>query len=246
MRRVEIFADGADLEHIRVLALDPMIRGFTTNPTLIRKAGVANYETFARAALDVTGRRPISFEVFSDELEEMRAQARAIASWGPAVNVKIPITNTKGVPTAALVADLTADGIAVNVTAMFTRRHVESILEAVRPDARLILSVFAGRIADAGHDPVPPMREAVAMAAGYPRARVLWASPREVLNVVQADEIGCHIITLTPDLIAKLRGIGKDLDSVSLETVRMFHDDAKSAGYTIATDDVAAQLRAAS
>lgn len=234
-KTLKIFADGADLEHIAKLAQDPTIQGFTTNPTLIRKAGVTDYEAFARDALKIVTDRPISFEVFADEIEEMRAQAGVIATWGANVNVKIPITNTKGESTAALIGDLTKDGVTVNVTAMFTKAHLQAVLDACGTDAKLILSVFAGRIADAGVDPLPIMREAVSMAAAYPNAEVLWASPREVLNAVQADEIGCQIITLTPDLIAKLKTIGKDLDAFSLDTVKMFYNDASAAGFSIAT-----------
>lgn len=232
---LKVFADGADLEHIRQLAQDATVQGFTTNPTLIRKAGVTNYEAFARDALKIVTDRPISFEVFADEIEEMRTQAQVIATWGENVNVKIPITNTKGESTAKLIGDLTRGGITVNVTAMFTEAHVKSILDSCNADAKLILSVFAGRIADAGVDPLPIMRDAVAMAKPYPNAEVLWASPREVLNAVQADEIGCQIITLTPDLIAKLKTIGKDLDAFSLDTVKMFYNDATAAGFSIKT-----------
>lgn len=230
---IKLFADGADADAIRALAADPAIKGFTTNPTLMRKAGVADYETFAREILNIVTDRPISFEVFADEFDDMERQARKIATWGPNVNVKVPVTNTKGESAAPLVARLSGDGVVCNVTAMFSLDQVRAITDAFADGSSGILSVFAGRIADTGRDPVPHMREAVAIAAEKPGLEVLWASPRELLNVFHADESGCHIITVTPDLLAKLADVNKDLDQFSRETVDMFYRDAQAAGYDI-------------
>ena len=232
---IKIFADGADLDGIREMYADPMIKGFTTNPTLMRKAGVSDYKAFALEALKIVPDRPISFEVFADEFDEMERQALEIASWGDNVNVKIPITNTRGESSVPLVETLSGKGVAVNVTAMFTLEQVRSVADVLDPETPAILSVFGGRVADSGRDPVPHMKEAVAIAAAKPKAEVLWASPRELLNIFQADAVGCHIITVTNDVIKKLANVGKDLDVFSLETVRMFYDDASAAGYRIAT-----------
>lgn len=232
--KTKIFADGADLTGIEDMAAKPFISGFTTNPTLMRKAGVTDYTSFAQQALGLVGDRPISFEVFADEFDKMERQALEIASWAPNVNVKIPITNTKGASSAELVGRLSKQGVTVNITAMMTLDQVAEIVEVVSSDTPAILSVFAGRIADTGVDPVPHMKEAVAIAAARPLAEVLWASPRELLNVFQADECGCHIITATNDILAKLEnGVGKDLAQFSLETVEMFYRDAAGAGYSI-------------
>ncbi|HEV3320927.1 MAG TPA: transaldolase [Solirubrobacteraceae bacterium] len=228
-----IFADGADLEGILALAADPRIAGFTTNPTLMRKAGLTDYARFARTVLEQVDRHPISFEVFADEPGEMRRQARLIASWGENVYVKIPVTTTAGEPLAELARELSAEGIKVNVTAVFTPAQVETITAAVSGGAPSCISVFAGRIADAGVDPVPIMARAMEIIAGAPRAELIWASPREILNLVQADRVGCHIITITHDLLSKLDCLGKRLEQYSLETVRMFHRDAASAGFTL-------------
>ena len=232
--RIKLFADGADLAGIRAMSEKPYIRGFTTNPTLMRRAGVTDYRAFAREVLAAVPDRPISFEVFADEFDEMERQAVEIASWGANVNVKIPVTDTKGESAAPLVARLSRRGVQVNVTAMFTLAQVRETVEALAPGAPAILSIFAGRIADTGRDPVPQMREAVAIAAARPQAEVLWASPRELLNVIHADAAGCHIITATNDLLDKLGGLGKDLHRFSRETVAMFHRDALIAGYSIA------------
>lgn len=232
--RVRIFADGADVESLLALAGEPHIAGFTTNPTLMRKAGIADYEAFAHDVLGRITDRPISFEVFSDDIEEMRRQAEEIASWGPNVYVKIPVTNTRGEWTDALVRDLSHEGVQLNVTALMTVAQVDRVARALAGGAPSNISVFAGRVADTGVDPVPLMREAVAAAAQAEAAELIWASPREVLNIFQADEIGCHIITVTHDLLRKLHIVGKDLDEYSLETVQMFHGDAESAGYAIA------------
>ncbi len=217
----------------------PYVKGFTTNPTLMRKAGIRDYAAFAQDVLRVVKGLPVSFEVFAEDFDEMEAQALEIASWGPNVNVKIPITDRRGVSAAPLVQRLSERGVVCNVTAMFTLAQVREIVEVLDPGVGAILSVFAGRIADTGVDPVPLMREAVQVAAAKPRAEVLWASPREILNVIQADEVGCHIITVTNDVLKKLSGLGKDLTAFSLETVEMFHTDAQAAGYTIAIGETA-------
>ena len=231
--RTKIFADGADLDGIVALAREPHIDGFTTNPTLMWKAGLTDYEEFGRRILAEIDELPISFEVFADESPEMRRQAERIATWGDNVYVKIPVSNTRGESMADLAGALSGDGIKVNVTALFTPRQVAEITGAVAGGAPSYLSVFAGRIADAGVDPVPIMREALEIMAEAPRAALIWASPREVLNLVQADTIGCHVITMTHDLLARLPSLGKDLDEFSLETVRMFHRDAAQAGFEI-------------
>lgn len=230
---VKLFADGADLDGILALAADERIAGFTTNPTLMWKAGLTEYEDFAQRLLERITRHPISFEVFADDPDEMRRQARLIASWGENVYVKIPVTTTNGESMAPLVRELSEDGVKVNVTALFTTGQVEVITAAVRDGAASYVSVFAGRIADAGVDPIPIMARAVDIMVDAPRAELIWASPREVLNVVQADQIGCHVITMTHDLLAKLSSLGKDLDQFSLETVQMFRRDAISAGFTL-------------
>ncbi|MFA6107816.1 MAG: transaldolase [Candidatus Latescibacterota bacterium] len=231
--RTRIFADGADLAAIVVLARNPLIRGFTTNPPLMRKAGVTDYPEFARRALEAVPDRPISFEVLADEPVEMERQARRIASWGENVYVKIPVTNTKGEGSYALVERLCRDGIQVNVTAVMTLEQVAEIARAVAGGAPCYVSVFAGRIADTGRDPVPLMTRALELLHPCPQAELLWASPREVLNLLQADAIGCPIITVTGDLLTKLGLVGKPLEEYSLETVRMFFEDARAAGYRL-------------
>lgn len=230
---IKIFADGADKAEIVKLAANPLIKGFTTNPTLMRKAGVEDYETFARDILSVITDKPVSFEVFADDTEGMVKQALAISTWGPNVNVKIPYTNTKGEPMLSVIERLSGDGVQVNVTAMMTAEHVANTATVLDPGVPAICSVFAGRVADTGLDPVPVMKTAAANLKDKPKAELLWASPREVLNIFHADEAGCHIITVTHDLLAKLGNIGKDLDQFSLETVKMFFNDAVAAGYTI-------------
>jgi len=233
--KIKIFADGADLAGMKEMYAQPHIQGFTTNPTLMKKAGVTDYKAFAREVLAAIPDRPISFEVFADELDEMEAQGREIATWGRNVNVKIPVTNTRGVFTGPVIAKLSKAGVVLNITAVFTVAQVKAIAEALDPATPAIVSVFAGRIADAGIDPVPLMRECHSVLKARPKAELLWASPREVLNIVQADDIGCGIITVTNDILGKLKTLGKDLDAFSLETVEMFYKDAKAAGYTIAT-----------
>jgi transaldolase len=231
--KIKLFADGADLEHILRLAADERIRGFTTNPTLMWRAGLTDYTEFCRRLLAEITDRPISFEVFADEPVEIRRQARTIAAWGANVYVKIPVTTTRGESLAGVVRDLSSDGVQVNVTALFTPEQVSAITAAVAGGAPSCISVFAGRIADTGRDPLPIMREALEIMRAAPRAELIWASPRELLNVVQADEIGCHIITCTSDVLGKLSSLGKGLEQFSLETVQMFHRDAVTAGFTL-------------
>jgi transaldolase len=230
---VKIFADGADLDSILALAADRRIAGFTTNPTLMWKAGLTEYEEFARRLLERITAHPISFEVFADDAPEMRRQALKIAQWGENVYVKIPVSTTGGESMAPLVRELSESGVKVNVTALFTTAQVELITEAVKDGAPSYISVFAGRIADAGIDPVPIMQRSIDIMVEAPRAELIWASPREILNVVQADQIGCHVITVTHDLLKKLDLLGKDLLQYSLETVQMFHRDAVAAGFSL-------------
>jgi transaldolase len=233
LSRIKIFADGASLAVLRELANDPAISGFTTNPTLMRKAGVTDYRVFAREAAAVVGRKPISFEVFADDFPEMERQAKELAAVAENVYVKLPITNTRRESSLPLVRKLSHGGVKINVTALCTLRQVEQSVEVLRGGAAAVISVFAGRIADTGRDPTPIMKDAVALCANATSIELLWASPRELLNLVQAEQVGCHIITVTPDLLKKIALIGKDLDAFSLETVQMFHDDAQSAGYEL-------------
>lgn len=228
---IKIFADGADLSGISDLAGDPLIAGFTTNPTLMRQSGIADYEHFAHSILGIVRDRPVSFEVFSDDEHEMERQARLIASWASNVYVKIPVTNTTGVRSDKLIRRLTEGGVKLNVTALMTLKQVAWVTEALTGTTSAIVSVFAGRIADTGRDPIPLMSAALHIVELVPGVELLWASPREILNIVQADSIGCHIITVTHDLLKKLPSVGRDLESFSLDTVRMFHEDARHAGY---------------
>jgi transaldolase len=230
---VKQFADGADLDGILTLAADPRVAGFTTNPTLMWKAGLTDYAQFAQRLLERVPNHPISFEVFADDEAEIRRQTHLIAGWGENVYVKVPVSTTGGVSLAPLVRELSEGGVKVNVTALFTTAQVELITEAVKDGAPSYISVFAGRIADAGVDPVPLMRRAVEVMRAAPRSELIWASPREILNVVQADQVGCHIITMTHDLFAKLDLLGKDLEQFSLETVQMFRRDALAAEFTL-------------
>jgi transaldolase len=231
--RIKLFQDGAELPKMIDARKRALVDGFTTNPTLMRKASVSDYRQFAHNAIAAIPDLPISFEVFSDDFDTMEREAREIASWGGNTYVKIPITDTKGESSAPLIRKLSAAGFSLNVTAMLTLDQVETVALAAAVNSRTIVSVFAGRIADTGVDPVPMMTKAVAMLKHLPRAELLWASPREVLNVVQAEACGCHIITATPDLIAKVPLFGKDLRQYSLETVKMFHEDARAAGYSL-------------
>ena len=230
---VKIFADGADLDGMLDLYRQPYIRGFTTNPTLMRKAGISDYRAFARQVLQVIPDRPISFEVFSDEFPEMERQALEIASWGANVYVKIPVTNTRSESACDLVHRLSLAGVKVNVTALLTVEQVRNVATAVAGGAPAYVSVFAGRVADTGHDPVPLMAACVEMLRIAPNAELIWASPRELLNIFQADAIGCHIITVTHDVLKKLSLVGRDLDDYSLDTVKMFHADATQAGFVL-------------
>jgi transaldolase len=234
--KTKIFADGADFDSIVKLSGNPIVKGFTTNPSLVRKAGVTDYEEFGRKLLAAVPNRPISLEVFADDFAEMARQARAIATWGPNVNVKIPVTNTKKEFSGDLIRELSDDGVVVNVTAILTLDQVRRVTASLSPKTPAIVSVFAGRIADTGVDPVPLMAEAVSILKARPKAELIWASPRELLNIFQADDIGCHIITVTNDIINKLSLVDKDLEAYSLETVEMFRRDALAAGFTIDAD----------
>ena len=231
--KIKLFADGADLVGMKEMSLNPMIRGFTTNPTLMRKAGVHDYRAFAREVIRAIPDRPLSFEVFADDFGEMERQAAEIASWGKNVSVKIPVTNTRGEFAGPLIGRLSLSGVRVNVTAVMTIEQVELITQCLATDVPAIISVFAGRIADTGRDPVPLMAEAVRIMRSKPKSELIWASPRELLNIFQADSIGCHIITATNDILKKLSLVGKSLDKYSLETVEMFYNDAQAAGYNI-------------
>jgi transaldolase len=231
--KIKLYADGADLNGMIEEYKKGIASGFTTNPTLMKKAGVKSYEEFAKAALKAIPDLPISFEVFSDDLSGMEREARKIAGWGKNVYIKIPVTNTKGESTAPLVKKLSHDGLKLNVTAILTLDQVKTVAKALSPDTPSIVSIFAGRIADTGRDPMPIMKDAVKVLKPLPKAELLWASTRELLNLVQAESSGCHIITITNDILKKVPQVGKDLSLLSLETVQMFYSDAQSAGYKI-------------
>jgi transaldolase len=231
--RIKLYADGADLNGMIEEYKKGIASGFTTNPTLMKKAGVKSYEEFAKAALKAIPDLPISFEVFSDDLIGMEREARKIGSWGNNVYIKIPVTNTLGESTSKLIKKLSHDGLKLNITAILTIDQVKTVAKALSPATPSIVSVFAGRIADTGVDPVPVMKESVKILASNPNAELLWASTRELLNLIQAESCGCHIITITNDILKKVPLVGKDLDQLSLETVQMFYSDAKSAGYRI-------------
>jgi len=231
--RIKIFADGAEKVGMLEMYQNPLISGFTTNPTLMRKAGITEYKAFALDILSEIKDRPISFEVFSDDLDEMQRQATLIASWGENVYVKVPVTNTAGVFTGPILHPLSKDGVRLNVTALMTLTQVKNVSETLASEVPAIISVFAGRVADTGYDPVPLMAAAVEMLRLYPKQELLWASPRELLNVFQADAVGCHIITATNDILKKLDLIDKDLTEFSLDTVKMFHRDALEAGFSL-------------
>jgi len=233
MIKVKIFADGANKADMLRLYADPRIRGFTTNPTLMRHAGITDYAAFAKDILSSIHDRPISFEVFSDEFDEMERQALKIASWGANVFVKIPVSNTKSEPSYDLIRRLAERGVQLNVTAIMTLAQTRDVSAALGNHAPSNVSIFAGRIADTGLDPVPLMAEAVGICRRHPNQELIWASPRELLNIVQAGEIGCHIITVTPDILKKLPLIGKDLGEYSLDTVKMFHGDATAAAFRL-------------
>jgi transaldolase len=231
--KVKLFADGAEKQSMLDLYANPLIQGFTTNPTLMRKANIQDYREFALDILSVITDRPISFEVFADDFDEMERQARLINSWGRNVYVKIPVTNTRRESACPLVNKLSHADIKVNVTAILTLEQVREVACALEGGAPSNVSVFAGRIADTGVDPVPMMAEAVCILSRHPQMELIWASPRELLNVFQADDIGCHILTATPDILKKLPLVGRDLTGYSLETVRMFADDAARSGFTL-------------
>ena len=230
---IKIFADGADKAGMLELYRNPIIKGFTTNPTLMRKAGVGDYRSFAREIITAIPDRPISFEVLSDEFDEMERQALEIASWGENVYVKIPITNTRGVSSHELINRLVRAGVRLNVTALMTLGQVREIGPTLAEGPSGVVSIFAGRVADSGRDPVPHMAAAIELLRPYPNLELLWASPRELLNIFQADAIGCHIITVSHDILKKLSLVGKDLNEYSLDTVKMFYNDAREAGYTL-------------
>ena len=231
--KVKIFADGADKEGMLEMYRQSYIKGFTTNPTLMRKAGVSDYEAFARDIIQIIPDRSISFEVFSDDFDEMERQAYKIAGWGENVYVKIPVTNTKGETSVDLVRRLSKGGVKVNATAMMTLSQVRDMVNVLGDGPSAYVSIFAGRIADSGRDPVPVMAEAVELCSEHPNIEMIWASPRELLNIFQADAIGCHVITATNDILKKLSLVGKDLDEFSLDTVKMFYKDALSAGFSL-------------
>ncbi len=230
---IKIFADGADLKGMLDHVSNPLIKGFTTNPTLMRQAGISDYKGFALQVLQAIPDRPVSFEVFADDFPTMLEQGHEIASWGKNVYVKVPVTNTKGDFAGPLITELSNAGVKLNVTAVMTNDQVKRISEALSDKVPAIISVFAGRIADTGRDPVPLMRQALTIMKSKPKAELLWASPRELLNIFQADEIGCHVITVTNDVLKKLALVGKDLDLYSRETVTMFYKDATAAGFNI-------------
>lgn len=231
--RVKIFADGADKAGMLEMYNNPLIKGFTTNPTLMRKAGINDYKVFAQDIVKAISDRPISLEVFSDEFDEMERQALEISSWGDNINIKIPVMNTRRQTSYDLVRRLSKAGVKLNVTAMMTLEQVREVSAALADAPHAYVSVFAGRIADTGRDPVPLMAAAVELLRPYPKLELIWASPRELLNIFQADAIGCHVITVTNDVLKKLNIVGKDLDDFSLDTVKMFHSDAQKAGYQL-------------
>lgn len=231
--KIKIFSDGADIKSMIEAYKGDLVKGFTTNPTLMKKNGITDYEGFAKEVLKNIPDRPISFEVFSDEFDEMESQAKKIASWGKNVNVKIPISNTKGESSIPLVKKLSAEGLSLNVTAILTIEQVKAVAEVLNPNTYNIVSVFAGRIADTGRDPKPYMIESAKLLKDLKNTDLLWASSRELYNIFEAEETGCRIVTVTPDILKKIAGVGKDLKELSLDTVKMFYTDATSAGFKI-------------
>jgi len=232
--RVKVYADGADKQGMLQLNANPLIKGMTTNPTLMRKAGLKDFEAFARDILQGITEKPISFEVFSDEFPEMRRQAMKINGWGKNVYVKIPITNTRAESALPLIRELAAEGVKLNVTAILTLEQVAGVAKALAANVPSVVSVFAGRIADTGVDPMPHMRESKKLLAGLPQAELLWASVREVLNIFQADDCGCDIVTVPHDILAKAQKLaGMGLKELSLDTVKMFAADAAAAGFAL-------------
>lgn len=236
--KTKIFADGADKQGMMQMYQKPWVKGFTTNPTLMRKAGIADYQAFSLDILKAIPNRPISFEVFSDDFDEMYKQALHIASWGQNVYVKIPVSNTQGEPAYPLIKSLADLNVKMNVTALMTLDQVFDVAESLANAPSSYISVFAGRIADTGRDPLPIMQKSLEIMKPYAQLELIWASPREILNVFQADAIGCHIITVTNDILKKLDLIGKDLNEYSLETVQMFRDDAIKAGFALETSSI--------
>lgn len=230
---VKIFADGADKENMFEMYAQPFIKGLTTNPTLMRKAGIQDYKAFAKEILSEIKDKPISFEVFSDDFSEMEYQANEIASWGDNVYIKLPVTNTKQKPAYDLIKKLSAKEVKLNITAIMTLEQVRDVINVMDPYVPSYISVFAGRVADTGRDPLPMMRAALELLKMAPAAELIWASPRELLNIFQADEMGCHIITVTKDILNKLSLVGQDLSEYSLDTVKMFYNDALAAGFQL-------------
>jgi transaldolase len=231
--KVKIFADGADKKGMLDMYAKPYIKGFTTNPTLMKKAGISDYRAFAKEVLQAIPDRPISFEVFSDEFNEMERQAQEIAGWSKQVYVKIPVTNTRREPSYDLIRKLSQAGVKLNITAIMTLDQVRDVVKHVSYNTPCYVSVFAGRIADTGRDPLPLMKAALELLRSAPQAELIWASPRELLNILHADSIGCHIITVTNDILKKLSLIGYDLGDFSLDTVMMFYEDARQAGFQL-------------
>ncbi|MBI1979712.1 MAG: transaldolase [Elusimicrobia bacterium] len=231
--RIKVFADGANKEDMLSAYKSKLVDGFTTNPTLMKKAGVADYEKFAKEILTEIKDLPISFEVFSDDPSQMERQARKINSWAKNIHVKIPVTNTQGISSTPLIRKLAGEGIPLNVTAILTLEQVKEVSNALNPNAPSIVSVFAGRVADTGIDPIPMMRESAQILKALPACELLWASSREALNIFQAQDCGCHIITVTPDILKKLSLLGKDLKELSLDTVKTFYEDGQKAGFSI-------------
>lgn len=231
--KIKIFADGAGIESMIEMYHKPYIKGLTTNPTLMYKAGIKNYRAFANDVLSVIRDKPVSFEVFSDDFDEMIIQAKEIASWGSNVNVKIPITNSKGQETTSVIENLSNSGVILNITAVMTIAQVTKVVNFINAETSAFISIFAGRIADTGIDPIFTMSESLRIMKSTPNLELIWASPRELLNIIQADEIGCHVITVSSDILGKLDLIGKDLLDFSLDTVKMFKNDAEKSGYSI-------------
>lgn len=238
--KVKIYADGADKKGMLDMYRHPYIKGFTTNPTLMRKAGITDYKAFALDIVQAIPDRSISFEVFSDDFDEMYEQAQQIATWGENVYVKIPVTNTKGETAYDLISNLADKNVKMNVTALMTEEQVAAVTNALKNAPSSYISVFAGRVADTGRDPLPIMKKSIELMSQYPQLELIWASPRELLNIFQAHDIGCHIITVTNDILKKLSLVGKDLDAYSLETVEMFYKDAQAAGFKLDADLVGA------
>jgi transaldolase len=231
--KIKLFADGADLEDIKKLNKNPLIKGFTTNPTLMRKAGIEDYEKFSKQVINLVKPKSISLEVFADDLPSMKEQAEKISLWGKNVYVKIPIQNTKGEITTSLINELNKKNISLNITAVFTISQVRAVLKNIDKETSVIISIFAGRIADTGLDPEKIIKESIKISKKFPNVEILWASPREVLNIVQAEKLGTHILTATPDILSKIKNFNKKLNSFSLETVKMFYDDAVKSKYKI-------------